>query len=465
MTSSAAIRTILPRIDRSPVSSISGQITAALRAAILEGRLAQGARLPSWNDLADQLGVARGTVRAAYDALADELLVVPAGASGTRVRLAGPSPVRAADIEPSPLDGVSPEPLPFKPGMPAQDALPAKLWARLCARAARRDAASLVAEPDPRGSAALRRQIAAMLGITRSVQCTPDQIVLTSGYRIGLWLTMQVLEAAGKKAWHENPGCPVTREALRLTGVDLVPVAVDEHGLVFDRGVALAPSARLAIVSPTIQAPTGATLSEGRRRDLLDWAERDGAWIVEDDRLGGLQLARPSAPALAAADKAGRVILIGAFDEALGPRAGLGYVVAPAALADRFAQAAAVLNPAPDTITQSALATFIADGHYLRHLRQMRRLYRERKGALDASLRHRIAIEDAAPLALAAPLAGEVDDVALARRALDLGMAPLPLSPWYHDRSTARPGLLLGVTNLHAGNIGFACDRLLELLS
>lgn len=464
MTSSPAIRDILPRIERSPASSISGQIAAALRSAILEGRLAKGARLPSWNDLADQLGVARGTVRAAYDTLADELLVVPAGASGTRVFQDGPPPAPAAVIEP-PLDGISAEPLPFTPGIPAQDALPAKLWSRLCARAARRDAASLVAEPDPRGSAALRGQIAAMLGITRSVPCTPHQIVLTSGYRNGLWLTMQVLGAAGKKAWHENPGCPVTREALRLSGVDRVPVPVDEHGLVVDLGVSLAPTARLAIVSPTTQAPTGATLSEARRKDLLDWADRDGAWIVEDDRLGGLQLARPSARALAAHDALGRVILIGAFDAALGPGAGLGYLVAPEALADRFARAAAVLNPAPDPITQSALATFIADGHYLRHLRQMRRLYRERKGALATSVHHKVTVEDAAPLALAAPLAGKVDDVALARRALDLGIGPLPLSTWYHDRSTARPGLLLGVTNLHAGNLGVACDRLLELLS
>lgn len=463
MTSSPAIRVILPRIERSPSTSISGQIAAALRSAIREGRLEQGAKLPSWNDLADQLGVARGTVRAAYDTLADELLVVPAGASGTRVFQGVPPPAPATVIE-SPPGGVSAEPLPFKLGIPAQDSLPAKLWSRLCARAARRDAASLVAEADPKGSAALRGQIAAMLGITRSVPCTPNQIVVTSGYRNGLWLTMQVLEAAGKKAWHENPGCPVTREALRLAGVDLVPVPVDEHGLVVDHGVVLAPAARLAIVSPTTQAPTGAILSEARRKDLLDWAERDGAWIVEDDRLGGLHLTRPSAPALAA-DKADRVIFIGAFDEALAPGAGLGYVVAPEALADRFARAAAVLNPAPDTITQSALAAFIADGHYLRHLRQMRRLYRERKGALATALRHRVTVADAAPLALAAPLAGKADDVAMTRRAMDLGIGPLPLSTWYHDRSTARPGLLLGFTNLHSGNLGFACDRLLELLS
>jgi len=463
MTCSPAIRDILPGIERSSASSISGQIAAALRSAIREGRLAPGARLPSWNDLADQLGVARGTVRAAYDTLADELLVVPAGASGTRVFRDVPPPAPAPVIE-RPPDGISAEPLPFTPGIPAQDALPAKLWSRLCARAARRDAASLVAETDPRGSATLRKEIAAVLGITRSVSCTPDQIVVTSGYRNSLWLTMQVLEVAGKKAWHEDPGCPVTRKALCLAGADLVPVPVDEQGLVVDRGVALAPAARLAIVSPTSQAPTGVVLSEGRRLDLLDWAERNDAWIVEDDRLGGLQLARPSVPALAAHDALGRVILIGAFDAVLGTGAGLGYLVAPEALADRFARAAAVLNPASDTITQSALAVFIADGHYLRHLRQMRRLYRERKGALAASLHHRVTVEDAAPLALTAPLAGRADDVVLARRALDLGIGPLPLSTWYHDRSTARPGLLLGLTNMHAGNLGFACDRLLELL-
>jgi len=465
MTSSPAIKSFLPVIDRSGSNSISGQISAALRSAILDGRLPQGARLPSWNDLADQLGVARGTVRAAYDTLADELLVASAGASGTRVRHEGLSSVPFAAGRPLPPAGGASAPLPFQLGLPAQDALPAKLWSRLCARAARREAASLEGRPDPRGSAALREQIAAMLAITRSVSCTPDQVFLTTGYGNGLWLTIQVLEAAGKQAWHEDPGCPLTRKRLGLAGVDLVPVPVDQDGIRVDHGLAIAPTARLAVVTPSAQAPTGASLSQQRRKDLLGWAEREGAWIVEDDSLGGLQLVRPSAPALAAQDAAGRVILIGAFDMTLSPTAGLGYVVAPKALSARFAQVAAALNPAPGSTSQAALADFIGDGHYLRHLRQMKRLYRDRKAALEAALQGRVATADAAPLALSVRLAAGVDDVALARRALDFGIAPAPLSSWRHDRSAARPGLLLGVTNVHAGNLDAACAGLLELVS
>jgi GntR family transcriptional regulator/MocR family aminotransferase len=319
--------------------------------------------------------------------------------------------------------------------------------------------------PDPRGGFALREQIAAMLAITRSTPCTPDQVILTSGYSNGLWLTMLALEATGKQAWYEDPGCPLTREGLRRAGVNLIPVPVDEHGLQVDLGVAIAPGASLAIVSPTAHAPTGATLSQPRRRDLLGWAEREGAWIVENDGLGGLQLARPAAPALAAHDEVGRVILIGAFDQTLSQAVGLGFVVAPKALAPRFAQAAALLNPASNVITQSALADFLSEGHYLRHLRQMRRLYRDRKGALEEALRGKLPLEDAGPLAVAAPLAAGVDDIALARRALDLGITPSPLSIWRHDPATARPGLLLGIANVHAGNLDFACDRLLELVS
>jgi len=465
MTSSPAMKSLLPVIDRSGSSSISGQISAALRSAILDGRLPQGARLPSWNDLADQLGVARGTVRAAYDTLVDELLIVPAGASGTRVSYEGLSCAAVAAARPPPLDDIAPAPLPFQLGLPAQDALPVKLWSRLCARAARREAASLEGRPDPRGGAALREQIAAMLAITRSVWCTPDQVFVTTGYGNGLWLTIQVLEAARKPVWREDPGCPLTRKGLGLAGVDLVPVPVDQDGIRVDHGLAIAPTARLAIVTPTAQAPTGASLSQQRRKDLLGWAEREGAWIVEDDSLGGLQLVRPSAPALAAQDWAGRVILIGAFDQTLGPAAGLGYVVAPKALTARFAQVAAALNPAPGVTSQAALADFIGDGHYLRHLRRMKRLYRDRKAALEAALQGRIAVADAGPLALSMRLAADVDDVALARRALDFGIAPAPLSSWRHDRSAARPGLLLGVTNVHAGNLDAACAGLLELFS
>lgn len=457
-------------IDRSRTTPITVQISDTLRSAILDGRLGPGARLPSWLDLAAQLGVARGTVKAAYEVLADEFLVVSAGAAGTRVANRRPaSPVRGAIHIRRPLEGIEPgfslQPLPFQMGVPAQDAFPAKLWARLRTRAARDDAMAPVGPPDPRGHPELRAQIASNLAITRGIACVPDQIILTSGYKNGLCLTILALRAHGRSAWIEDPGFPVTRMGLELGGVTPVAVPVDADGMRVDLGVAIAPDAAFAIVTPGQQAPTGVPLSSSRRRDLLAWAIREDAWIVEDDYLSELQLSGRAVPALAAQDTSGRVIHIGTFSKTMSPALGLGFMVVPVSLAAHFADVAACLNPAPNTTTQLALASFLAGGHFLRHLRQMKRLYRDRRDALHAQLGSGFTVESRPGLALLTRLPSGMDDVALAQQALDRGIAPLPLSIWHQDRAEARPGFLLCVTNLRNGHLDKACDTLAALIA
>ncbi|MBA3940293.1 MAG: GntR family transcriptional regulator [Sphingopyxis sp.] len=457
-------------IDRSQSTPITAQITTTLRCAILDGRLRPGMRLPSWLDLAAQLGVARGTVKAAYEALADELLVFSAGAAGTRVAERGPSrPVEVKPVDiPRPLQdlerGFSLRPLPFQMGVPAQDAFPAKIWARLRTRACRANAMAPHGISDPRGEPALRAQIAANLAITRGICCHPDQIILTSGYKNGLCLTLLALGVQGRRAWVEDPGYPVTRSALEIAGLTPVPVAVDMKGLRVDHGVRAAPDAAVAIVTPGQQAPTGVTLSPERRGALLAWATREDAWVVEDDYLSELQLGGRAAPALAADDPAGRVIHIGTFSKTISPTLGLGFVVAPLALAARFGQVAGYLNPAPNVTTQLALADFLGDGHFLRHLRHMKELYRQRRDDLHARIDPAIAVDSFAGLTVIAHLPKGSDDVALARRAPELGIAPCPLSVWHARPSEAQPGLVLCVTNLRKPALDKACDALAALV-
>ena len=457
-------------IDRTHSTPITAQITGTLRAAIVEGRLRPGTRLPSWLDLAAQLGVARGTVKAAYEALADEFLVFSAGAAGTRVaERAAPRPVEAKRIDiPRPLQdlerGFSLRPLPFQMGVPAQDAFPAKLWARLRTRAVRTNAMAPVGPPDPRGEPELRERIAAQLAITRGISCHPDQIVLTSGYKNGLCLTLLALGAQGRTAWVEDPCYPVARMGLTIGGVTPVPVPVDAKGLRVDMGVRLAPGAALALVTPGQQAPTGVTLSPERRAALLAWAAREEAWIVEDDYLGELQLGGRAAPSMAADDPAGRVIHLGTFSKTISPALGLGFVVAPLALAARFGEVAGYLNPAPNVTTQLALTDFLADGHFLRHLRHMKSLYRERRDALHARLDRDIRVDAFAGLAVIAHLPRGHDDVALAKRAPELGIAPAPLSIWNADPAEGQPGLVLCVTNLRPQILDKACDALAALI-
>ncbi len=350
-------------------------------------------------------------------------------------------------------------------GVPAHDAFPAKLWARMRARALRDDAITDTAYADPRGEPVLRAQIASHLAISRQMQCHPDQIIVTGGYRQGLLLALTALRAQGRKAWIEEPGYPLGRRGLELIGATLEPVAVDAKGLRVDDGIARAPDALLALVTPGQHAPLGVTLSRARRHALLDWAASSGAWIIEDDYLGELQLDGRAAPALASGAGAERVIHIGSFSKTLSPALGLGFVVAPRSLAERLVEVAAVLAPAPNRIAQLAVSEFLSNGHFLRHLRQMKALYTERRNLALTHVNRLLPGTLAAGLGVIAPLPQIADDIAVVRAARAHGLAPSALSAWHLSRGHAQRGLLLSVTNLHPDNIETACATLARIVA
>jgi len=456
--------------DRAATTSLTHQLCDNIRTAIGDGRLEIGARLPSVRDLAAQFGFARGTVQAAYDALVSELLLSTAGSAGTRVIAKPPIHLAAPDtpiLRPlaTMLRGFSLTALPFQTGVPAQDAFPAKLWTGLLGRAVRDDALTPTTYPDPRGHPDLRAQIAAYLAIARGIRCVPDQVIITACYRAGLALALQVLDAAGRRAWMEEPGYPITRMGLEMAGVAPVGVPVDADGLDVAAGLVLAPDARIAIVTPGQHSPLGATMSQARRQTLLDWATGTDGWVIEDDYLGELQLGARAAPALASGDFAGRVIHVGSFSKTLKPGVGIGFVVAPLALAARFGLAAATLGPSFFAPSQRALAQLLAEGHYLRHLRNMKRIYAERLATLHRALASDHKLETVAgPIALLRLPPG-TDDLALARRAPELGIAPSPLSPWFQHAAARTPGLLLSATNLRANRLDDAVAALRRLLA
>lgn len=456
-------------LDRTGKVSLADQIFLGITAAIDRGVLVPGARLPSWLDLAAQLGVARGTVKTAYERLADSQQVLSSRPGGTRV--VGRSP-RAAVLEPS-GDKV---PLPelcqefstttaiFQNGVPASDRFPAMLFARLRAQATRAEMSSPLLYPDPQGELELRREVAAHLALARGIKCNPAQVFITSGFTGGLGLALGVLKAEGRRAWVESPGFPPSRRALELTGVTPVPVPVDPQGMDVARGLEDAPEAAFALVTACQQAPTGVPLSLARRVELLDWATRTGAWIIEDDYLGELQLKRRATPALASLDSTGRVIHIGSFSKTLSPTLRLGYLVAPAALTAPLAEAALCLAPAPGPAVQLATAEFMKDGHYLRHLRRMKRVYAARSQALQASMRDLGYDAHIAGLAVLLGLPEAARDRIIAREAASLGLAPAPLSPWFAPGTAPRPGLLLGLASADEAKIPAACERLHQVI-
>lgn len=455
-------------LRRDVTPSLSEQIRAGITQAIEEGRLTPGSRVPSCRDLAVQLGVARGTVRAAYDMLVDSQQLVAKGAAGTWVSEVQPQRddrlPEAAVIAPlaAIIHAFDRPPLTFQMGAPAMDAFPAKVWSRILTRHAREMVSKPIGYADPRGSLALRQQLVSYLSMARGIRCHASQVIITNGYAGALGLICLALGLRSQRVWTEEPGYLLARKALTLAGVEAVPVKVDEQGMCVAEGIRLASDAAAALVTAGQQAPLGMTLSLERRAALLDWAERQQRWIIEDDYLGELQLQGRAAPSLAALDS-GRVLHIGTFSKNLTPSLRLGYLVVPVSQAAHFAETAALLAPASSFVLHNAVAEFLYEGHFMRHLRRMKRLYNERLVALLAALTPLFPQASRAALAVIITLPEGCQDTRIAREALAYGMAPTPLSVWYQDQGHRRCGLVLSVTNMPRE--GFAeCARQLKLL-
>ncbi|MCY1518948.1 HTH-type transcriptional regulatory protein GabR [compost metagenome] len=419
--------------------------------------LRPGDRVASARSLASELGVARGTVEAAYSQLAGEGYFCAQGQAGTVVSPSLPvqRPVRAGSrpVADAPALAGPTAPPPLQLGIPALDAFPRKLWARLMARRARAMGAADLFYGDPAGHAPLREAIAAYLRVSRGVACQPAQVFVTGGYRASLALVARTLLAKDDRVWIEDPGYAPTRDVLHSAGHRVVPVPVDDEGLVVARGVRRSPKARMAVVTPSHQAPLGVSMSLARRLQLLDWASRAKAWIVEDDYDGEYRYAGAPLPALKSLDGHDRVLYAGSFSKVLYPGLALGYLVVPESLRERFEGAARIASNGCPQITQATVADFMRDGHFSRHLKKMRLLYARRRALLVEALHKafgdgvRIDLQ-AGGMHLIARFEGHRDsDVVLARRAQAAGLNCQPLSA-RGTTAVESQGLLMGFTNV-----------------
>jgi len=438
------------------------QLYDRVRSAIAGGTLAPGGRVPSARALAKELGVARGTVELAYELLAAEGYLLARGQAGTVVNPAL-QPETAAPAKPppsleapsAPAQDVLSRPaqlLPFQMGVPAMDAFPRKIWARLGARYLRGMQAADLDYPPPHGLPALRSAIASYLQVARGIDCGAQQVFITTGFRGCLQLATLALMQPGQRAWVEDPGYPPTRQLLRESGMVPVPVPVDAQGLDVERGIALAPDARMVTVTPAHQSPLSMSLSLPRRQALLDWAAAQGAWVVEDDYDGEYRYASRPLPALASLDRQGRVLYAGTFSKVLFPGIRLAYLVVPQAQVAAFERVARIFfAAATPAITQATVASFMAEGHFSRHIQRMRQLYAERRTATIAALERGLggalrAEPQPGGMHLVLRLPGERTDQPLADRLLTHGMAVQALSRWWaSDRTDS--ALLLSFTN------------------
>jgi GntR family transcriptional regulator / MocR family aminotransferase len=450
----------LLKIDRATLTPLHRQIYERFRAAIEQGVLRAGDRVASARSLASELGVARGTVETAYNQLAGEGYFSAQGQAGTVVSPSLPSRLsarrgpRQAEVPAfeQTLAEIAP-PLPLQLGIPALDAFPRKLWARLVSRRARATTTADMFYGDPSGHPALRAAIAAYLRVSRGVLCHPSQVFVTGGYRASLALSSHTLLGKDDRVWIEDPGYPPTRQVLRSAGQRVVPVPVDEEGMVVAQGMRKAAKAKMAVVTPSHQAPLGVSMSLARRLQLLDWASQAKAWIVEDDYDGEYRYAGPPLPALKSLDGHDRVLYAGSFSKVLYPGLALGYVVAPDSLRDVFAQAAQTWSNGSPQIMQAVVADFMREGHFSRHLKKMRLLYARRRNMLAEALLKalgdevRIDLQSGGMHLIARFDRWQERDEELGRRAQLAGLNCQPLSV----RGTANfrdRGLLMGFTNI-----------------
>jgi GntR family transcriptional regulator/MocR family aminotransferase len=460
---------LLIPVDPDGRDSLQRQICTAVRAAILDGKLAPGSQLPSSRALAADLGVSRTTTLLAYEQLTAEGYLTGQRGSGTFVARELPDAMpRARHIRPATKSQPPPisrrgaalaasrraarrvgaAPRPFRIGVPALDQFPIRLWSQLAGRYLRAITLSQLDYGDSGGLPQLRRAIAEHVSTTRGTRCDAEQVIVIAGAQRGLDLTCRILLDPGDHAWMEEPGYPGAQNALISAGARIQPIPVDKEGLDVAAGARRSAGARVVYVTPSHQYPTGVPMSLPRRLALLRWAGAARAWIIEDDYDSEFRHGARPIPCLHGLDVDGRVVYVGTFAKTLFPAIRLGFLILPPPLVGvlRAARRAADLHP--PTLEQAVLAQFMLEGHYATHLRRMRAVYRERLQALEAAARRYLGgALTLRPIRTGLHVVADLHGVSapqVAEDALAAGVEVMPLSAYYWSRREPANALVLG---------------------
>ncbi len=478
------------RCDESDVP-LYQQVADFLRDRIIAGIIPSGSRLPSTRQLMERLGISRTTVITAYSQLHADGYVVCRVGSGTYVteepvdRLAARNSAEneAAPDPPSSGRGLSDrgerynainldqfvlDNVPFNTGMTRVDGRTTMQWQHLLRRHLAVESA-YQGYSTPQGSPEIRQEIAHYVGVARGIRCTPEQVVLVAGSQQAIDLAIKVLlDPPGGAVWVEEPGYPLTRIALQTAGITLHSIPVDDEGLCVAEGVARCPHARAVFVTPSHQYPLGVLLSMRRRAELLEWAARCNAWVIEDDYDSEFRYNGPALPALKGLDEARRVVYIGTFSKVLLPGLRYGYMVVPPELAKAFTAARFLADRHSPVFLEHVLADFMRSGHFVSHIRRMRTEYASARDALVSLLKTHASeyLDVEAPnqgLHLITYLRNGLPDTLVAEQARRAGVIVRPISRLYAG-SPGRPGLMLGFAGFPETRMRTAVQRLAAVL-
>jgi GntR family transcriptional regulator/MocR family aminotransferase len=479
-------------IDHDALGTVSNQLYTAMREMIHAGGLHQGERLPASHTLAKDLKISRTTVINVFEILTSEGLVESRTGAGTYVSNAWmatrpdtPKPGNV-EINRQPMrkphlsriftqamdafaDRLPHKTKAFTTALPAFDAFPRALWAQHAARHWRDDTEVSLGYADPRGYWPLRQAIASHLLSNRGIKCEAEQIFIVSGAQQAFQLIGSLLLDPNDDVWFENPGAIGARNSLITCGANLIPVPVDEDGLVVESGLEQAPDFRLAFVTPSHQQPLGVSMSVERRYALLQAAEDANAYIIEDDYDGEFRYSGHPPPTLKSIDSIGRVIYVGTFSKTLFPALRLGFFLAPEPLVGVFNRVSEALLQGVPTSNQAVVADFMQEGHFATHIRRMRKIYAERHQVLcDAASEHLSGLLDIVPtdtgLHTIGRLAPGLSETEISRDALERDIVVTPIERYCIAPCDVK-GLVLGFSGIKPPEIITGVDILAEVLN
>ncbi len=454
------------------------QIYAQIRESILSGELLAGTPLPPSRVLAEQYHIGRVTVTTAYEQLQTEGFVTAQVGAGTCVAEQLPVPHKATRFQPAfskwgkgvasavrsveEVAVAKPE-IDFGFGRSFPHIFPYDIWRRLLARYLSTDDTMLSRYGSVAGFDPLRSAVADYLRRMRGVNCTTEQVVIVSGIQQALDILARLLLERGDDVLVETPGYPDALKLFRLHQANLTALPVDDYGFPVEK-IPATSMAKFAFVTPSNQFPKGGTMPLERRLALLRWAQQQGALVLEDDYDGELRYSEHPVAALQGLDKDGRVVYLGTFSKVLFPALRLGYVVLPKVLLAPFLQAKQLVDRGAPTLTQAAVADFITEGHFERHLRRLRKAYGRRRrvlvDALQTHLAGRVRYSDVeAGLHIMAYMGKVNKEAEVVRKAADLEVGIYP-GQSYHVNRTPGPSILLGFSGLHEKEIAEGIRRL-----
>src|SRR2546430_4481463 len=462
-------------LDRTSAEPLHQQLYRQIRDELRSGNFSDSsARLPSSRALAADLGIARLTVNLAFSKLHAEGYLQSKAGSGTFVtdplpetflsarrseahpqterRVHVSDPVRRLPDQRVGKEfdlgatmagpGVS-----LTPSIPAVDEFPIDVWERLRAQVLAKKGAHLLRYASNRGDADLRKAIAAYLCDFRGAHCHPDQIVIVAGMQQAMVISAMALVNPGEAAWIEDPGFHQALRVFTFVGANVVPKPIDHEGIVIARS-RKERLPRIIYITPSHQFPLGMSMSFERRNTLLDLARAHDAFILEDDYDSEFRFTGPPLPSLQGLDNSGRVIYAGTMSKILYPSLRIGYLLAPEQLVDPMIKIRAVMDQHSPAIDQATLARFMTEGHFLSHIKRMRKLYSDRRDFFVEQFnslpkKHFVLQIPEAGLHFVAWLRRKKDLPIITRVCADVGIRPSPLSSCFM-KAELQPALTFG---------------------